>query len=214
MYQRARSDEQKIERVDQIIEATVSLYSKMPYHSITLSTVAKELSFTRANLYKYFKTKEEIFLQIIVRDLRCWADDFHHALEDIQGGSIEEFAQIWSSSIARHSRLLELMGLMNTIIEQNVTLEKLVAHKQIFFQILGDVVGDVSTIFPQFSLDECNMMVHRISFYAIGLYPTTKQNELQEEAIAISQIPYIKPDFIEELSIMTIAYLRGVEARR
>ena len=63
-YIRARSDEHKEERLSQIKEATAELFESCPYSEITLTTIAEKLGWSRANLYKYVTTKEEIFLEI------------------------------------------------------------------------------------------------------------------------------------------------------
>ena len=63
-YIRARTDDQKEERLNQIKEAADSLFEQMPYTEITLTTIADKLTWSRANLYKYVTTKEEIFLEI------------------------------------------------------------------------------------------------------------------------------------------------------
>ena len=59
---RARSPEQKGQRLDEIKGAVRRQFAERPYHEITLTTIAEELGWSRANLYKYVTTKEEIFL--------------------------------------------------------------------------------------------------------------------------------------------------------
>ena len=61
-YIRARSYDQKEERLNQIKKATEELFENFPYTEITLSTIAEKLGWSRANLYKYVTTKEEIIL--------------------------------------------------------------------------------------------------------------------------------------------------------
>lgn len=61
---RARSSEQKNQRMADIKQATAQLYREFPYHEITLTTIAERLGWSRASLYKYVTTKEEIFLEL------------------------------------------------------------------------------------------------------------------------------------------------------
>ena len=63
-FVRARSEEQKQARMAEIKAAADSLFNSVTYQEITLSTIAGKLSWTRANLYKYVTTKEEIYLEI------------------------------------------------------------------------------------------------------------------------------------------------------
>ena len=63
-FKRARSAEQKEQRLGEIKCAAAQLFATCPYHEITLTTIAERLSWSRANLYKYVTTKEEIFLEL------------------------------------------------------------------------------------------------------------------------------------------------------
>ena len=62
-YQRARSPQQKAERMTAIMDAAESLFRDLPYHEINMGMIAKELGWSRSNLYKYAATQEEVFLK-------------------------------------------------------------------------------------------------------------------------------------------------------
>ena len=64
-YQRARSPQQKAERMSAIMDATETLFAQLPYHEISMGLIAKELGWSRSNLYKYAATQEEIFLALL-----------------------------------------------------------------------------------------------------------------------------------------------------
>ena len=68
-FKRARNKNNKAKRWNEIIHSAIHLFEKKSYAEITIKDIAKDTSFTRANIYKYISTKEEIFLEIIIRDL-------------------------------------------------------------------------------------------------------------------------------------------------
>ena len=74
-FVRARSEEQKQARMAEIKAAADELFCSVPYQEITLSTIAGKLSWTRANLYKYVTTKEEIYLEICSDKMQSYFDD-------------------------------------------------------------------------------------------------------------------------------------------
>lgn len=59
----------------EIKAAADELFCSVPYQEITLSTIAGKLSWTRANLYKYVTTKEEIYLEICSDKMQSYFDD-------------------------------------------------------------------------------------------------------------------------------------------
>ena len=78
-FVRARSEEQKQARMAEIKAAADSLFNSVTYQEITLSTIAGKLTWTRANLYKYVTTKEEIYLEICSDKMHSYFDDLFAA---------------------------------------------------------------------------------------------------------------------------------------
>ena len=72
---RARGEEQKKIRIQQIVDAAASLYAEVGYDKVTFSQIGRKLSFSRLNLYNYFRCKEDIFLTLLLQDIRCMVED-------------------------------------------------------------------------------------------------------------------------------------------
>lgn len=72
---RAKSQENKIIRLQQIMDVTDRLFHEKTYHEITLSVIAKEVGLARGGLYKYVISKEEIFLMIYLQKEKAMIDD-------------------------------------------------------------------------------------------------------------------------------------------
>jgi AcrR family transcriptional regulator len=65
------------ERRQQIIEAAMTCFSRKGYYSSSMDDIAAELSFSKALIYYYFKTKRDIFLAI----LEDWVQESTNAWE-------------------------------------------------------------------------------------------------------------------------------------
>ena len=136
---RARSAEQKEQRMDEVKRAAARLFSTHPYHEITLTTIADELSWSRANLYKYARTKEEIFLSL-AEDAR---DAYYEALLEAFPGdapvSPGVAAASWAAIVERNTDWFRLLDLLFNIIEANVAVEKLVHFKRGYYGMLPEL---------------------------------------------------------------------------
>ena len=64
---RAKSQENKNIRIQQIMDVTDRLFHEKTYHEITLSVIAEEVNLARGGLYKYVSSKEEVFLMIYLQ---------------------------------------------------------------------------------------------------------------------------------------------------
>ena len=74
-FSRAHGEEQKQKRIQQIITATASLYDEIGYDKITFSKIALRLNFSRINLYNYFSCKEDIFLLLLMQEIKAMVAD-------------------------------------------------------------------------------------------------------------------------------------------
>jgi AcrR family transcriptional regulator len=65
------------ERRQQILEAAMACFSRKGYYPSSMDDIAAELSFSKALIYYYFKTKRDIFLAI----LENWVQESTNAWE-------------------------------------------------------------------------------------------------------------------------------------
>ena len=101
-YIRARSDEQKEERMSQIKKAADELFKTMPYTEINLSNIAEKLDWSRANLYKYVTTKEEIYLEITQDRMTEYLNSLLTVFPEGCKFTPECVAEIWTAQVTSH----------------------------------------------------------------------------------------------------------------
>ena len=135
-YLRARTPEHKQERMEAIMAAADELFAERPYHQITMGTIADKLGWSRSNLYKYAATQEEIFLALHSAKNRAWFEDLVAELADAPMPA-ERFARIWAEVTDRHGSFLRYQEMLVSVIESNVTLERLTDFKREFAEMLG-----------------------------------------------------------------------------
>jgi len=63
-WERARRPEQTAARRKEILNAAKALFAELEYEEISLNAIAREAGFSKPNVYRYFSTREEIFLAI------------------------------------------------------------------------------------------------------------------------------------------------------
>ncbi len=80
-----RREREKNERRESILRAAVQVYDKEGYHAITMEKIAEAAELSRATLYLYFKTKDEIFIHAIL----SYSVFFRQRLENLYAGRAE-----------------------------------------------------------------------------------------------------------------------------
>lgn len=192
-YIRARSAEQKQERMDAIMAAADELFSQMPYHKITMGLIAEKLGWSRAGLYKYAGTQEEIFLALHEQKNRAWFDDLLAELSDAPMPH-EEFARIWAEVTARHGSFLRYQDILISIIESNVSLERLTEFKRAFAQMLAPIT---ELLAHQCGIDEkaATDLYLRLLFQAPKLWAHYHCPELTLKAMELAGLPPVEGTF-------------------
>ena len=194
-YIRARSPEQKQERMEAIMAAADKLFQKQPYHKITMGTIAEELGWSRSNLYKYAATQEEIFLALHSAKNRAWLGDLAEALKGAPLPA-DEFARRWADVTDRHADFLPYQEIVISIIESNVTLERLTQFKRDFADMLAPIV---SLLARQCDIDEETAadLYLTLLFQAPGLYNHFHCAELTREAMLAAGLKPVEGTFAE-----------------
>jgi len=197
-YIRARSDDQKEERLNQIKEATDSLFTEMPYTEITLTTIAEKLGWSRANLYKYVTTKEEIFLEISAQKTKTYFNALLSAFPEGNKYSPEVIAEVWAGTLNAHQDYLRYVSYLNPIIETNVTVERLATFKKKYYELAYQFCDKLSTMLSLSS--EAAYKLHMDTlFLASASAVSCYKNPLIQEALKIISITPPKMDFYEDM---------------
>ena len=200
-YQRARSPEQKAERMDAIMNAAEALFAELPYHEINMGLIAKELGWWRSNLYKYAATQEEVFLALHNRANQAFLTDAEAALANAPLDNAA-FAQSWAQAADRHPEFLRYQDILIAIIESNASLERLVEFKRAFITMTAPISEILQR---QVGCDERQAyeLYLQLIFQAPGLYNHFHCAERAREAMKLAGIPLATGTFKEAYADFT-----------
>jgi len=209
-WKRARTDEQKEQRIDAILDATARLYATASFEKITLAAIAREANFTRSNLYKYFRSKEEIFFEFLKHDVRIWRRDLVRQYADISACSVEAFADIWVKVLLRHKRLLRLVSVLYAHLEKKASHESLIGFKQMANDEFGQLTGVLRRFFPDLSGVQALIFLQQQLAVSIGLYTMTDLSATQRQVLEMPAFQHFQLDFADSLRLAVTCLLKGL----
>ncbi len=209
-YIRARSAEQKQERMSSIMAAADGLFAEMPYHKITMGLIAERLGWSRAGLYKYVATQEEIFLALHAEKNRAWIGEL---CSELGAAPMDDaaFARIWAQVTNRHASFLRYQDILISIIESNVTIERLTEFKRDFADMLAPVTALLARQ-CELSDEEAVDLYLQLLFQAPKLYAHYHCSQLVREAMARAGLGAPAGEFSDayaEFVEMCLASARG-----
>lgn len=170
-------------RRDEIVDACRTLYETKTFREITISDIAKFVSFSRPSIYNYFETKEEIFLALFQREYELWTADLKRL--EIKSGAttVEEFADAIADASSRRTALFKLLAMNLYDMEENSRFERLVEFKRAFKEAFETFDATLIRFFP--NADASALENFRSVFWPFmsGVYPYANLSEKQLAAM-------------------------------
>ncbi len=212
-WQRARTDEKKNVRKDSIYEAALTLFKKNGYEKVSFNGIASEAGFTKSNMYRYFKSKEEIFLVIFADLFEKWVDDYLSQLKKLkQEEDVNSFVNTWVGSIMSHPNFLDLMPILFSSLEKNSSYEQLVEFKKLSKNLLYKISIEISRIYPDIQGEKAFRFLS-LSYAATSNYWSAEsQNEALKKIYLQDEFKELKPNFKKDLTESIEIIIQGIKA--
>ena len=195
------SPERTNARKEEIISACKTLYQDMSFKDITIMKIAEYTTFSRASIYNYFETKEEIFLAILEKEYDLWVDDLNSIADSRDSMTRDEIAKALAQSLEKRELLLKLMSMNHYDMEENSRGERLYEFKIAY----GNSLEAVDHLLQKFcgDMDDKARGDFLYSFFPFiyGIYPYTVVTDKQKQAMEQAKIGFVYH------SIYDIAYI-------
>lgn len=207
-WTRARSDAQIEQRVKAILDAAGRVFQNEPYEKVTLQMIAEEAHFTRSNLYRYFATREEIFLALFVSDIEVWAQQVASVFTKKM--SVETFVRKWTELLCQQHRLLELSPLLALSLEKNTSEEVFRKTKLALLERMQVVIQVLSKAIPSLSFEQWYDFLLTSQALVAGAWPMAQYSEMQLNVLRELALPQLQIDFPTFFRKAVLSYLKGV----
>ena len=195
-------------RREEIISACKTLYKDLSFKEITIMKIAQYTTFSRASIYNYFETKEEIFLAILQREYELWVAELNELTDSSDSMTKDEIARALASSLKNRDLLLKLMSMNHYDMEENSREERLCEFKVAY----GSSLKAVDRMLKKFctDMDDETRREFLYSFFPFiyGIYPYAVVTEKQKHAMEKAGVGYVYYS-IEELACSCAKKLLG-----
>ncbi len=142
--QRARTDTDKEARRQQLLEAARTLHRNGDL-DWTMLDVAQTAKLAKGTTYLYFRTKEELLLELLIQELEDWFAALQRILEKPNPKTLA--AQI-AQSIAERDELVALFAVQACILERNITFEAAERFKRFLLEQSARIIPELERNIP------------------------------------------------------------------
>lgn len=211
-WERARKPEQKAVRRDAILKAARTLFSELEYDEISLNGIAREAGFSKPNIYRYFSTREEIFLAIYEVEQGKFVRSLVSRLKKMRSkDKVSGISRIWVEVLLKHETLLNLIPQLSPSMERNSSVDQLVLFKKQGHEQFLEVVATLEEHCPSLNSEQWAVVVQCAFSMIAGLWPIANPSENIIEALQeVKQTPW---EFEPVLTFGMTALIQGAIER-
>ncbi|MEM1048458.1 MAG: TetR family transcriptional regulator [Pseudomonadota bacterium] len=184
-FQRARSPERKEQRRQAILDAAAQVLDRDGIEATSLNAIAREAGIVKSALYRYFESREEIFLRLMLQDLRDLTDSLAATVHGPVPTST--LATVMATGFAARPRLCTFISQLAMTLERNVTGAVLRDIKLALLDEGNRAAKVVGRALPEIPAAACQQAV-QIAFCLVAGHwpmanPTGELDRLLQEAV-------------------------------
>jgi len=209
-FQRARTEEQIADRQEEVISACDALYLEKGYEAVHFKAISQTTSISRPSIYNYYKTKEEIFLDVLKRDYIRWEEELKSHYRKIPKMSKKEYCSFMARSLKKHEKYLELITIYIHPIERNSSLEKLTLFKAEIHNFFQIILEGLQKYFPGITAGQKQKVLFYLMVMVTGAYSYTHLTEKQIQAMKNADPEEQIPDFYQVCHDSLFMLLRDI----
>lgn len=211
-FKRARNKEQYQFRKLEIINCAVKIYEDGGYEALNFSRISEITNFTRPTIYKYFATKEEIMLSLVIKYMDELIAYVNKEIEIIEVVSPEDLGNILTKSILIVPEFMNCYSILYSVLERNSSIKALTIFKTEMISRQEELLNIIHGIYSDVSRRNVHDFLIKYFAFASGLYPMCIRSDAQKEAEEISGFKEITLSFTACFEPVVFSMLEEMKA--
>jgi AcrR family transcriptional regulator len=208
-FERARQPAQIEERKEAILRIALRLFQKNGLENVSLTDIAREVGLAKSNIYRYFESREHIYLVVLQRLAARFEQRLYPPLEKLRGrGTVARVADILTEAYIDSPEYGELITVVNSVLEKGLTPPLIVNFRTVFLERRKRLSAVLASALPGVTPEKMLPFTLHIFLHVPGLwtfcYPRSDSGKLLNEP----KHRHLKLDFRPEMTLFLRAILR------
>lgn len=190
--------------------ARAALRGGMELSELGLNELARQAQMTKSNVYRYFENREALLLALLEEESAQWRSELSRRFVAIPQATAEGIAQAFAGASAAYPLMCRLLSILPSIIEHNVSSERLVEFKLSIAALLADVAAQLHHIAPTSSVAAYVSFLRMAMALLIGLWPLSHPAEALSSVLSLPELQPLQYDFESDLAAGLLLLLQGL----
>ncbi len=210
-FTRARRPDEIAQRQEEIVAAAATLLDQGELDRISLNAIARQAGLAKSAVYRYFESREAIFLKILERDWQQWLTEVEAALASLAGSDDPEaVATALTRATLDHPRLCRLVSALSSVLEQNLSEDVVLAFKQESLTLATRMMEALHQALPSIAMNQWQDFANPAIALIAGLWPLSHPSETVRKVMARPEFAPFQPDFEHQFRRTLTLALRGM----
>ncbi len=210
LSKRARTDDQKLARREAILDTAAALFAEKDLPQLSMDALAAASGLAKGSLYLYFKTKEEVFLALLVRELTAW---FAAVGEQVRSAGLlkpKALADVLADSLVERRALTRMLAVLHITLEHNVSRESLLAFKQFLLAGMGRLAEVLETHAFFLRPGQGMLLLLQLDALVIGFQHQANPAPVVLELLELPELAPFRIDFATHLRAALLQMIQGL----
>jgi AcrR family transcriptional regulator len=208
---RARSPADKAARRQAVLDEAWRLFQGVPWGALTMAQVAEGVALSKAALYRYFDTKETLFLAVAETQLRGWLLELGEKLDGLRrASSAEQLAEVLCTSLARRPAMARLLALLHVELEHNLVQAEALRFKRALHALLTELGAQLARAAGLASKEAGLQAALYLHALIIGLWQMADLPPQVARLLEAGGLEALRVQFRPALQLGAAALLRGL----
>lgn len=209
-FQRARQPHQKAERRAEILRVAQEMLDELAPAEITLNALSRRLGLAKTAIYKYFRSREEILLRVLLDDIAEWAAQLVGTFEEGTDASTLELVATLAEVTAERPRMCLLNSVLTSVLVKNISAESAALFARESMAHIEAIATAMHRKASALTFEQYVELLQLVGVLVSGLYPDAHPSELKAAMLDEPAMRGFKSDFHAGVERAALLVARGL----
>ena len=188
-FQRARRPAEKDLRRNSVLRAARQLSLAAGPMALTMGELGRRSGVSKANIYRYFESREEVLLQLLVVELGAFVVSLERSLPATVD-QLDAVADRLARGYLARPLLCQLLSMMSAVLEHNVSAPALARAKDQLTEFSARLAAALAQALPRLSTEQAAWAMQNVGLYVAGMWPSAHPSAV---AAQVMRVPAYAP---------------------
>jgi AcrR family transcriptional regulator len=200
-FQRARQPEQINQRTAEILCAALKLFQQKGLENVTLTDIGLAAKTAKSNLYRYFESREHIYLVTLQQVAAEWEAAITISLQKLEGkGTVDTVAEAITDAFIRAEDYSVLITVINTVLEKKLSPKLIANFRSGFLERRKRFSHALSKALPNTTYDMIFPLTLHIFTHVAGLWPLCHPSPESRKMLEQPEFAHLNLSFKTEMT--------------